>query len=327
MRAFLNPAHILPELLIIANAGLLLLFLQMPVADLYALSRIFRAAALTICGVVIGLKLLQVSGFNIEPVLLALRSSEVEGLLANKYADGSILISINERIGFGNPSDMGVFLFFTYLVNCAIKNKNENLFFLLVLAALMISQSRTFLAGLLIVFLIWNKPQRNIVVLATVIPMVIMLFFIYGTQIADYLRISNFNLSGLENADGFRIRIALMIYELLSSDNGKILFGVGYGEVKAHLEMLLGFRTTSESAFLTIIATYGLGGSALILGLAVAAFADYIPYSDRKAWLVASLICMIFIVQPLVEYIYFYIALASFLRLYAARKFGRIDGR
>jgi hypothetical protein len=316
-RIILNFEYLFSELLIIGNLTLLFIFFNVASSKLQKISSLLRAAAITICFVVIFLKCLQLVGVDVSTILKLLRYSEIAGLVDTKYSEASILISVSERIGFGNPSDMGVFLFLTYLVSCAANNKSDKLFFILILSALFIAQSRTFLAGLVMVFFIWESIKIR-VVLVFLAPIFVLLVYLNYSVLFEYLRIS----STISGGDTFRLQLATIVYELIGADNLSWMFGVGYGGLKEHVEMLVGFRTTTESAVLTTIGTYGVLGGTVIILWSLRAFRGYLASCDSRIWYLLVVLFLISVVMPLTEYIYFYVALPLFLRLYCPRSLG-----
>ena len=84
--------------------------------------------------------------------------------------------------------------------------------------------------------------------------------------------------------DSFRLQLATIVYELIGADNLSWMFGVGYGELKEHVEMLVGFRTTTESAVLTTIGTYGVLGGTVIILWSLRVFRGYLASCDSRIW-------------------------------------------
>ena len=314
IRVILNFEYLFSELLIIGNLTLLFIFFNVASSKLQKISSLLRAAAITICFVVIFLKCLQLVGLDVSSILKLLRYSEIAGLIDTKYSEASILVSVNERIGFGNPSDMGVFLFLTYLVSCAANDKSDRLFFILILSTLFIAQSRSFLAGLVMVFFLWESTKIRLV-LVFLAPIFGLLVYLNYSVLFEYLRIS----STMSGGDSFRLQLATIVYELIGADNLSWMFGVGYGELKEHVEMLVGFRTTTESAVLTTIGTYGVLGGTVIILWSLRVFRGFLASCDSRIWYLLVSVFLISLVMPLTEYIYFYVTLPLFLRLYCPR--------
>ena len=313
-----NPSVFFPEVYLIYCFVLWLAVLSATKRISLLMSKAFVLAGLVMSIVVIFLALLQLFGVDISGVMGLLRYNEITGL-ATKYSQEELLISLSERIAFGNASDFGLFIFFTYFILVIEKKNNSTYIFLLFLIVLMISLSRTYVVAISLVYFLWASKSQKKTILMLIIPMAITMLVLWYDSISTVFRFS----SGF-SYDGLRWQLALIVWNALSENWYNLFFGLGYGEMKDVIENEVGFRTTTESAILTGIGSYGFFMSLVIFFLTMMIVKRKVKRVNYRLLGLLLVFIGISFVQPLTETLFFYISTAVAINLYDPEKEAKV---
>jgi hypothetical protein len=313
-----NPSVFFPEVYLIYCFALWLAILSATKKASLLMSKAFVLAGIVMSIFVIFLALLQLFGVDISDIMGLLRYNEI-AMLAVKYSQEELLISLSERIAFGNASGFGMFIFFTYFILVIEKKSNSDYIFLLFLIVLIISMSRTYIVGISLVYFLWASKSQKKAILMLIIPVIVIILVLWYDSISTVFRFSN----GF-SYDGLRWQLALIVWDALSENGFNLTFGLGYGEMKAIIENEVGFRTTTESAILTGIGSYGFLMSFVIFLLTIIAVKRKVKRVNYRLLSLLLIFIGISFVQPLTEYLFFYISTAVAINLYNPEKGAKI---